>query len=320
MSNTNTRNYAITDFELDLEFWNNIVKKYDVIYLVGGEELCPTTQKKHWQMFIAFKNKRSLRNVIKEMSPRHIEVANGSAIQNRDYCIKDNNIIYDYGKCPIGKGKSKEGGQRTDLEKVKEAIANGYGMNYIIKAGFGNQAIKYAEKVLTYCENKRNWEMEVFWLYGKTGSGKTKYAMEQVAEDNDYWISGKNLKWWEGYDANKDVIIDEFRKDYCTFHELLRILDRYEYRIEVKGGSRQLLAKRIFITSCYHPMDVYDTREDVGQLLRRIKTIGYFEKSKNVIWNEAWNDKIEKDIELKYNKPTVRECHCDNPPMNCICD
>ena len=93
--------------------------------------------------------------------------------------------------------------------------------------------------------------------------------------DERVWESGRNLKWWEGYDAHPNVLIDDFRKDFCTFHELLRILDRYPYRIEVKGTSRQLLAKRIIITCPYHPEIIYDTREDIGQLLRRITKIVY---------------------------------------------
>jgi len=132
------------------------------------------------------------------------------------------------------------------------------------------QGIRFAETLLKYIEKPRNWEMEITWIWGPTGVGKTRKAFE---ESTNPYISMKNLKWWEGYDAHEDVIIDDFRADFCTFHELLRILDRYEYRIEVKGGSRQFVAKRIWITSCYPPDKVYQTREDIGQLLRRITKI-----------------------------------------------
>jgi len=92
------------------------------------------------------------------------------------------------------------------------------------------------------------------------------------------WISGKNLKWWEGYDKHEDVIFDDFRNDFCTFHELLRILDRYPYKIECKGGSRELLAKRIFITCPFSPHDAYPSScEDIQQLIRRITKIEKFE-------------------------------------------
>ena len=69
------------------------------------------------------------------------------------------------------------------------------------------------------------------------------------------------------------MLIDDFRKDFCKFHVLLRILDRYEFRVEVKGSSRQLRAKKIAITCPFHPRLVYETREDVGQLIRRIDKV-----------------------------------------------
>jgi hypothetical protein len=57
-------------------------------------------------------------------------------------------------------------------------------------------------------------------------------------------------------------------------------LDRYPYRLPVKGGFRQLVADIIVITSPYHPKYVYGSRtvEDINQLLRRIHVIKYFEE------------------------------------------
>lgn len=90
----------------------------------------------------------------------------------------------------------------------------------------------------------------------------------------DPWVSGKDLKWWNGYDGEEEVIFDEFRGDSCKFSELLRILDRYPYTVEVKGGFRQLLAKKIVITSCYAPETVYKkNEEDIKQLMRRIDKV-----------------------------------------------
>lgn len=74
------------------------------------------------------------------------------------------------------------------------------------------------------------------------------------------------------------MVIDDFRADFCKFHVLLRLLDKYPYVVEVKGGSRQWLAEEIFITAPMHPRDAYAHRsdEDIKQLLRRITTITHF--------------------------------------------
>lgn len=147
------------------------------------------------------------------------------------------------------------------------------------------QSIRLAECYLSYNEVKRNWKPTVSWIYGPTGSGKTRMAIDKCGDD--YWISGKNLRWWQGYDGHENVIIDDFRGDFCTFHELLRILDRYAYTVEVKGGSRQLLAKNIYITCPYHPKDVYSSKEDVGQLLRRIDDIVHLKNGTQVCGTEV---------------------------------
>ena len=122
---------------------------------------------------------------------------------------------------------------------------------------------------------KRSWKTVVFWFYGPTGTGKSFAAMEYAKDA--YWKMGGN-KWWDGYDGQSDVIIDDYRKDLCTFNELLRLLDRYPLLVERKGGSMQFLAKRIFITSPFSPSGVWEGRieEDLAQLMRRIEHVERF--------------------------------------------
>lgn len=82
-------------------------------------------------------------------------------------------------------------------------------------------------------------------------------------------------KWWEGYDGHDDVIIDDYRRDFCKFRVLLHLLDHYPMRVECKGGSRQFRAKRLFITSPKSPTETWAGRtdEDLYQLTRRIDVI-----------------------------------------------
>lgn len=259
--NKKFRNYCMTDFICDRSVYDTLSPKYK--YILIGEETCPTTQKTHFQVFLVCKSPRSLKSVMKEWAPRHIEICKGDYLSNIKYCSKDDKIT-EYGERPKGQGK------RSDIELVREVLESEEAtMREISSIATSYQSIRVAETFLSYNERRRTWKPNVSWIYGATGTGKTKQAVEMCG-DNDYWMSGKNLRWWQGYDGHSHIIIDDFRKDFCTFHELLRILDRYAYSVEVKGGSRQLLATDIIITCPYHPLDVYNTREDVGQLIRRI--------------------------------------------------
>ena len=61
------------------------------------------------------------------------------------------------------------------------------------------------------------------------------------------------------------------------FNHLLKLLDRYPFKAEVKGGSRWLDSKNIIITTNKHPKDTYNLpEEDIKQLLRRIDLIERF--------------------------------------------
>lgn len=234
-------------------------------YVIYGREVAPETGTPHLQGFAYFPNKATFKKV-KALFPRaHIEIMKGTAEQAIVYCKKEGNFT-EHGEPPSQ-------GKRKDLDIIKDKIKNNevVRMRDVTLEAKSLQSIKVAEVLLKYHEIKRTWKPYVKWLHGPTGTGKTRTAMEELGDD--VYVAMESNKWWEGYDAHENVLIDDMRKDFCKFHVLLRLLDRYEFRLENKGGSRQFLAKKIYITSCHHPSSMFDTREDVQQLLRRIDEI-----------------------------------------------
>lgn len=253
--------WCFTNFDLSVDYTT-----WGVQYLIYGVEKCPETQLIHHQGYAEWPSNKRISALKKIHGKIHWEKRQGNATQAINYCMKDNEYT------EIGERPITNQGKRSDIDEVKRLVNEGKGMKDIVDVCAGFQAIRFAEKLLEHKEKKREWKTEVNWYYGPTGTGKTRRAYEEAGPDA--WISGKNLRWWQGYDAHEHVIIDDFRGDFCTFHELLRILDRYPYTIEHKGGARQLLAKKIWITSPYHPTDVYGKGdEEVKQLLRRIENI-----------------------------------------------
>lgn len=119
---------------------------------------------------------------------------------------------------------------------------------------------------------KRSWKSEVFWFHGSTGGGKSRRAHEE--NPRAYWKSSTN-KWWDGYDGQDCVIIDDYRRDFCTFADLLRLFDRYPLCVEVKGASVQFVARKIIVTTPRDPRNTWVGRsdEDIGQLMRRIEHV-----------------------------------------------
>lgn len=262
-------NFVFTSYEEDEPLVHENVQ-----YMIFQREKCPKTGKLHYQGYIELIKKRRLTSLKKVYPKYHIESRKGTQKQAIDYCKKEETRY----SPPREFGIPKQQGKRNDILTVRNMIDKGNNkMREIIDQCSSYQSVRMAEKLLEYKETARNFKPFVFWLYGKTGSGKTRTAkLTCDFMGDDTWMSLKTLKWWQGYDAHECVIFDDFRRDFCTYHELLRILDRYEYRIENKGGSRQFLSKYVFITTQYHPADVYNTREDLEQLLRRIDIIMEF--------------------------------------------
>lgn len=270
--NTRSRRWCFT--------WNNyteadeaLIATLDFKYLLYGRETAPDTGTKHLQGFIIWNNAKTFTATKEALGGTlHIEPAMGSVEQNMDYCKKGGDFVE--------RGSKPRSGQRTDLEAIAEMVKDGNSMQDIVVSCKNFQQIRFAEKLKEYHPTARHWVPEVLWYYGATGTGKTRQARE---DSPDAWWSGVNLRWWQGYDGHKDVIIDDFRADFCTFHELLRILDRYPYQVEIKGGSRQLLAEKIIITCPKHWKDVYHDKEgnrrceeDLAQLGRRITRTVHF--------------------------------------------
>lgn len=113
------------------------------------------------------------------------------------------------------------------------------------------------------------------WITGPTGVGKTRASVlfsEKIVGNEEYWISNGTLKWFDGYIGQQVAILDDFRTQDCKFNQLLRLLDRYPYRTEVKGGFQDWIPKMILITAPRGPREMWSLRrdEDLRQLERRI--------------------------------------------------
>lgn len=133
-------------------------------------------------------------------------------------------------------------------------------------------AVKYAEKIAKYIEPRKNKKFcpIVIWMFGATGSGKSRISHEIASFLEEDYFTNSDPKWFDGYDANKVAILEELRVQEWNFPNLLKMLDRFPYRVQVKGGMRQWVADYIFINTCQNPKEIYICDEKIDQLLRRI--------------------------------------------------
>lgn len=229
----------------------------------------------HVQGFLCLKRPISLVSIkrIPGMSRGHFESCRGSLQQNLDYCRKEGNFL-EFGTLPMQ-------GQRTDLERVANLVNEGKDI-VTISEECPVEFIKFYKGIsaLMVCRSSyRTWKTDVYWYWGPTGTGKSRDAFQKASEATSFYVKDPSNKWFDGYNGQEVVIIDDYRRDFCTFSFLLRLFDRYPMSVEVKGATTQFLAKKIYLTTPKDPENTWEGRtvEDLNQLKRRITQVVHFD-------------------------------------------
>lgn len=261
------RNFCATlnnysDDQLDQITKNGNSGKYK--YLIFGKEVAKTGTP-HLQIYCELKNSRSFDSIRTEFFNAHIEKRKGTAQEAADYCKKEEDYT-EYGQISFQ-------GKRSDLNQVREIVKESNSMRKVVEVATSYQSVRMAQCILQYNEPPRPYgrrEVHVHW--GDTGTGKT-YDVYQKHPDV---YSPVSFKWWDGYDGQKVVLLDDIRGDFCKFHEMLMLTGERPFRVECKGGSRQAVYDTIYITCSMHPSELWSTIEDKSQFLDRITTIKHY--------------------------------------------
>lgn len=245
-------------------------------YVIFGEEVCPTTGRNHLQGYFELFKKQGKKTLLIDICNYNVSLKDislqprkGSQEQAVNYCKKDGKVHE--------KGKAARPGSRTDLDFVRTDALNN-GMRQVTRTA-NAQGIRVSEKFLTYNEPARKWndgeKLYTVHIHGGSGTGKTFKAFELAGDDFYLYNPGIMGKWWEGYDGQETVIIDDVRPEHFrSATEILTLLHEFPTRVEQKGGSRQLKAKRIILTSVLSPEEFWTfPNEPFEQYRRRLTEV-----------------------------------------------
>lgn len=108
------------------------------------------------------------------------------------------------------------------------------------------------------------------WIYGPTGTGKSFAARK----DNPGCYLKMNNKWWENYEGEAVVLIEDVGKTHEWMGDFLKIwADKYTFRNELKHDSIVLRPQKIVVTSNYAIEELWPDPSIYEPLLRRFKVI-----------------------------------------------
>lgn len=227
-----------------------LAKKFD--YLCYGEEIAPTTGKKHFQGYAYKATAQKFGFYKKAFGNTHFEKCHGNLEQNDRYCKKEGKWT-EFGTKPMGNGKKRV------LLQLKEEIEKGERVSKLQKTD------EFFEPILRYERGLRDYERRlrqekaiddgykaktVTVFIGPPGTGKTKYVYDEHDRHSIYAMPKNDGKWFGTYDGQPVVLFDDVSPgDIMSISTFLRLTDGYPIEVEVKGGFTPWIPTHIYVTS-----------------------------------------------------------------------
>lgn len=268
--------------DADIESVMAMKTKYLVYSEEVGDEGTP-----HLQGYAYFGDSKTMSSVSKKIKRANLRKAKGDARSNRAYIVGPWKGIdrrtglpkeKPYNPNYVERGVMPQQGKRTDLDEMREQLKENASMRHVVEVAKSYQSIKMAEIYLKYKEKRRQKKPVIIWYYGSTGTGKTERALAELGDD--YYPCPRTGRWFDGYDAHKDILVDDVRHDFMPFSEWLKFMGRAPFQVETKGSTRQMLAERVIFTSPFDPItcleQVQSLNEDPKQFIDRIDYIVEF--------------------------------------------
>lgn len=179
-------------------FWTS----KNIIFSKGQLERCPTTERLHWQFIVCFKRKVRRRTVkIALGDDIHAELSNSPAAN--DYVHKEETSMgrrWEFGRTPHKQNSE------VDWEVIWNCAKSGDIENIPANVRVNSyNAIRRIQMDFMKPEGVQK-EVKVYW--GPTGVGKSRKAWEEAGLDA--YPKGPTTKFWDGYQGQENVVIDEF--------------------------------------------------------------------------------------------------------------
>jgi hypothetical protein len=266
--------FTWNNYPLDAEehlrcFFERKQGEYMVVGRETGESGTP-----HLQGYVCLKHAITFAALKKYFPQIHIERARGSPKQNQAYCTKDADF-FEVGELPEDTGKAGGEASKEIWRSILSAAECG---NWdFIKTEYPRVWVTMSEKLIS----KRVPQTQVIdgdtqneWWYGATGTGKSRLAWEKYGK-----ICYQKMlnKWWDGYDDQPVVIIEEWSpKNEVTASALKIWADRYPFTAQIKGGVLQKIRPtKLIVISNYRLNDCFPDSRDGDPIARRFKELEF---------------------------------------------
>lgn len=252
----------------------------------------------HTHIFMACSDAVRFSTIKKKFERAHFEMAKGTSKENRDYIFKEGKWEKDkkketnlpetheeFGDMPV-----ERQGQRNDLIDLYDMIKQGLSNFDIIEENpaymMHIDKIERARQIVKEEKFKNVYrDLEVTYIWGDTGTGKTRSVMDQYGYENVYRITDYTHPF-DSYKGQDVVIFEEFRSS-LKIQEMLNYLDRYPLELPCRYLNKIACYTKVYIISnipltCQYDYIQQQYPETWEAFCRRIYNIKHFTREKSV--------------------------------------
>lgn len=256
-------------------------------YWCMADEIGANEQTPHTHLYINLAPSNCRFSTLKAKFPTaHIEKVKGTSQENRDYIRKEGKwkdtekgttsipgTFEEFGECPVEQqGKSREAD--IILELLKDGANNLEVIEACPTAMKIIDKIERTRSILRDAQFATQWrDLEVVYIFGKTGAGKTRSVMDKYGYINCYRVTDYKHPF-DTYDGQNVIIFEEFRGG-LKHGDMLNYLDGYPLLLPCRYFNRQACYTKVFIITNIPPDEQYRNIDPESQqaFFRRIHKV-----------------------------------------------
>lgn len=273
----------------------------------------------HTHVYAVFRNSVKFDTMHRRFYGVHIEAANGSNQANRDYVRKEGKWLNDdkretnlpdtfeeWGELPPDRSR-----RETQAEQIMQMVRDGKTNAEILAecptAYSKLPYIEQARQTLLEDRYKETWrDLEVTYLWGDTGAGKTRSVMETYGYSKVYQVTDYAHPF-DGYKGQSVIIFEEFRSS-LKIDDMLKYLDGYPLQLPCRYANKVACYTRVFIISnipleAQYPNVQADNPETWSAFRRRIHYLQHMTKDTGNF--ELLSDTLDFDPDSVFSSTEV---------------
>lgn len=264
-----------------------------ITYFCMADEMGATF---HTHIFIVFTSRVRWSKIKRHFSDVHIEACKGSVSDNILYIKKEGKWLDDLKNDQkiddsfeeFGTPPPDSKGKRSDLSELYRMIQDNMSNSEIIHS---NQdyilQIDKLDKIrntilIDKYKDTLRLNLEVVYIFGATGTGKTRYVMENSGYSNVYRVTDY-IHPFDSYSCQPVICFDEFRSS-INISNMLMYCDVYPVELQSRYSNKVACYSKVFIVSNW-PLEKQYSEAQINDIdtwlafLRRITKVLIFGKN-----------------------------------------